>query len=128
MAKPAGMVAALPWMIPAGFEAIRGLQHQDEAQRKISQMNAAWLQEQGIGANRSIHKILGAEEIPRLPLNTLQDRWRPVSSLEVSSRPEYFGVNELMRYLKGDPPLCRQRKKPWQRREVVYQRLWLSGF
>jgi hypothetical protein len=59
VAKPMAGAAAIPWLVPAGFEAIRGLQHYDAAEREKSQLQAEWLQTQGIGAYKAIHDILG---------------------------------------------------------------------
>ena len=104
VAKPLAGLAALPWMLPAGFEAIRGLQHHDEAERKLSQANADWLQEQGLGAYKGVHKILGAETQPETGVEhvagQLASSYVPGSKLATTAM---FGVNELMRYLKGDP-------------------------
>ena len=102
-AKPLAAGAALPWMIPAGFEAIRSMQHYDPAERKLSEMNTAWLQEQGLGAYKNIHKILGAEVVPETNVEhwagELASSYVPGSKLATTA---LFGVNELLNYLKGE--------------------------
>lgn len=68
-AGAAGTVAKLPWDVAAGLESLsaigKGYRYgEDSPEAKLAQANVAWLQTQGLGAQKSVKAIAGVSGEP----------------------------------------------------------------